>query len=155
MRSAIRTHPIRIPTHSDPIVSQPELPIRHVIAPRRGRYGEIEKFATYMIRDGGKTAPHKGYGFVVFKTEAAADAAFDAINGTEWSAPIEICGQVSQPSPFPPQSFAPPLHPILTHSRPIPAPFPPLTPRPIPATRPLRSIWINLALTAPLMRHQR
>jgi len=57
------------------------------------RYGEIEKFATYMIRDGGKAAPHKGYGFVVFKTTAAADAAFDAVNGTDWTPPIEICGQ--------------------------------------------------------------
>lgn len=50
--------------------------------------------ATYMIRDGGKTAPHKGYGFVVFKKASSADAAMEALNGTEHTPPLEICGQV-------------------------------------------------------------
>mmetsp|Transcript_7073 Transcript_7073/g.15430 ORF Transcript_7073/g.15430 Transcript_7073/m.15430 type:complete len:164 (+) Transcript_7073:465-956(+) len=58
-----------------------------------GQFGEIVKLATYMIRDGGKTAPHKGYGFVVFKKAAAADAAMEALNGTDLIPPLEICGQ--------------------------------------------------------------
>lgn len=48
-----------------------------------------------MIRDGGKSAPHKGYGFVVFKKAASADAAMEALNGTEHSPALEIRGQVS------------------------------------------------------------
>lgn len=51
--------------------------------------------ATYMIRDGGKSAPHKGYGFVVFKKAASADAAMEALNGNEHTPPMEICGQVT------------------------------------------------------------
>jgi len=57
------------------------------------RFGEIVKLATYMIRDGGKTAPHKGYGFVVFKKAASADLAMEALNGTETTPALEICGQ--------------------------------------------------------------
>ena len=48
-----------------------------------------------MIRDGGKMAPHKGYGFVVFKKAASADVCMEVLNGTEFVPPLEVKGQVT------------------------------------------------------------
>mmetsp|Transcript_76437 Transcript_76437/g.203077 ORF Transcript_76437/g.203077 Transcript_76437/m.203077 type:complete len:352 (-) Transcript_76437:89-1144(-) len=57
------------------------------------QFGEIVKLATYMIRDGGKHAPHKGYGFVVFRKSYSADIAMEALNGTEVIPGLVIKGQ--------------------------------------------------------------